>query len=195
LNVTPRTSMAETQLPSNPGWLASFPSLPAFPGRVRRDLPVVLVLAAVAFWQAYTITLHGWHLVPVIHEAPTIRTLLSAAPYVAAALAALAIVRPWPAFLAILLLTPYWDATQVSWYMNDFQVILQTVFALALGVGCVVSRRHTGTPRGMRPVDSVANVWARPRLRNRLAAQVTIYRVGAVALVAFLILEIGRAHV
>jgi len=37
--------------------------------------------------------------------------------------------------------SPVWDAAQVSWNTNGFQVIMQTVFAVALGVGCLVSSR------------------------------------------------------
>ena len=113
--------------------------------RLRRDWPLAIVLAAVAFDATFSIAATHAHTPAGVTETAAIRDMVAAVPFLAAVLAALAILRPWPAFLAILLLTPLWDAAQISWYTDDFQVIMQTVFVVALGVGCLVSRGRRRT--------------------------------------------------
>ncbi|MGD0862227.1 MAG: O-antigen ligase family protein [Candidatus Limnocylindrales bacterium] len=66
------------------------------------------------------------------------RMLASSAPIVAAVVAAWAVSRPWPALLVVLLFTPWWDAAQVSWQVGPVQVVLQTVFVVALALGCLL---------------------------------------------------------
>ncbi len=67
--------------------------------------------------------------------------LAASAPLLAAAVAALAVLAPWSGFLAVLLLVPYWDAAQVAWQVGPVQILLQTVFVLALGTGTLLRLR------------------------------------------------------
>jgi O-antigen ligase len=69
------------------------------------------------------------------------RLLVAVVPLAAAAVAALAIMRPWPAFLTVLLLTPVWDAAQVAWVVGPVQVISQTIFLVVLWAGFALSSR------------------------------------------------------
>jgi O-antigen ligase len=62
-------------------------------------------------------------------------------PLGAALVATWAIYRPWPAYLAVLALTPAWDAAQMAWQVGPVQVILQTIFAVALIAGCIMRAR------------------------------------------------------
>jgi O-antigen ligase len=89
------------------------------------------------------------------------RALMACVPLAAASVAARAVLRPWPAILAVLLLTPVWDAGQVSWIAPQvqlvrtaelslqtppIQVILQTAFVLALAIGCLLRDREVRLP-------------------------------------------------
>jgi O-antigen ligase len=80
------------------------------------------------------------------------RALTACVPPAAAFVAAWAVLRPWPALAVVLALTPVWDAAQVSWDVPSFslgvspfafgvppvQVILQTVFVVALALGVLL---------------------------------------------------------
>jgi O-antigen ligase len=164
--------------------------------RFRRDWPLALGLSAAAFYLTFRAVLPNMHTPAGVTETEAVRTIVSAVPLMAAALAALAIFRPWPAFLAILLLTPVWDAGQVSWNVGDFQVILQTVFVIALGVGCLVSRdRARAAERAeLDPDWWVAGDAEPPDRLRRLAAQVTIGRFAGVAVAAFLALAAASTY-
>jgi O-antigen ligase len=97
--------------------------------------------------------------------------LAAVMPLVAAAVAAWAIQRPWPAFVAILLLTPCWDAAQVAWQVGPVQVILQTVFVVALAAGWLLS-------------DSIEH----PSLRGFRSQRPDLLQVAAGATVGLLVL-------
>ena len=101
---------------------------------------------------ALTIVLAAFNELPPLNIQPGLpaRILVAAVPLAAAAVAAWAVLRPWPAILAVLLLTPVWDAAQVSWFAPQIQlvragpislqtppiqVILQTAFVAALAIG------------------------------------------------------------
>jgi O-antigen ligase len=168
---------------------------------VRRDWPLVVVLAAVAFDATFSIANAHLHTPGGVTETASVRALVTAVPYIAAALAALAIFRPWPAFLGILLLTPLWDAAQISWYTDNFQVIMQTVFVVALGVGCLVTRGR-GRSRSLgrsalQPgiaAESASDRAAGGGLVARVAARLSIPVVAGLALVAFLALAVGSTN-
>jgi hypothetical protein len=88
------------------------------------------------------------------------RWLAASGPMVAAAVAGYAVMRPWPAFAFVLLLTPWWNVSQVSWDVGPVQVILQTVFVVALGLGWLVAPRRArviadGTRPASRPIGSL----------------------------------------
>jgi O-antigen ligase len=63
------------------------------------------------------------------------------APLAAGIVAAWAIFQPRRALLAVLLLTPCWNATQVSLDVGPIQIILQTLFVAALAAGTIRWRR------------------------------------------------------
>jgi O-antigen ligase len=164
-------------------------------GRLRRDWPLALVLAAVAFDATFSIAAAHTHTPAGVTESAAIRAMVASVPFVAAALVALAIFRPWPAFLGILLLTPVWDAAQVSWNTNGFQVIMQTVFAVALGVGCLVSRnRGRFQQQASIAPDSASDDPARGRRIGRLVPSFTIGVVAGLALIAFLALALASTY-
>ena len=66
------------------------------------------------------------------------RAIAGVAPLLAAAVAWYAVTRPWPAFLAVMLLTPIFDVAQVSWTVGPIQVIFQTLFVVVLAVGLLL---------------------------------------------------------
>ncbi len=105
-----------------------------------------------------------------IKSGPLGLALAASMPLIAAIVAAYAVERPWPAFAVILLLTPCWDAAQVSWdvspvwQVGTVQVVLQTLFVIALALGIVLrdSETHdlaasgvtTGPSAGSRPAPT-----------------------------------------
>jgi O-antigen ligase len=75
-------------------------------------------------------------------QAGLLRDFLGATiPVAAATVATLALYRPWKALLLVLALTPFWNAGYVAWQVGPIQVILQTVFVLALAAGAATTRR------------------------------------------------------
>ncbi|MGZ6339512.1 MAG: O-antigen ligase family protein [Candidatus Limnocylindrales bacterium] len=99
------------------------------------------VAALGAFGVALAVVALNEHAPLGVTAGPLARLLGLTAPLVAAVVAALAVAVPWRGFLLVLLLTPYWDAAQVSWQAGPLQVILQTVFVGALAAGCALESR------------------------------------------------------
>jgi hypothetical protein len=108
-------------------------------------LPLAAALAALAFGVTFMIAASNGHTPARVDEVAAVRAMVFAVPFVAAALAALAIFRPLHAFLGILLFTPVWDAAQIDWSLGGFPITIQTVFVVALGVGCLVWRLRIRT--------------------------------------------------
>ncbi len=187
--------MPESHLSANAEWWGQGLTYTNLLARFKlgRGWPALAVLAALAFWESYSLTAQHWHSLTAISEVSSIRLLISITPLLAGLVAALAIVRPWPAYLAVLLLTPVWDAAQVSWYTNETQVILQTVFLIALAVGCLVSPRRRATDAQGSPTGaSVGSSW-RERLNPRRL--VSLPGLAAITLILFLILAgLSTAH-
>jgi O-antigen ligase len=189
--------MPDTRLYSSAEWARYAVSYPALPraGRVRRDWLLAVVLAAVAFILTFRVASSNLHTPAGVTETAAIRAMVSAVPFAAAALAALAIFRPGPAFLGILLLTPVWDAAQVSWYTDGFQVILQTVFVVALGAGCLVSRnRGRIRERASIAPDSGPDGAAGRSWRRRFAPSFTVRAVPGLALIGFVALALASTY-
>ena len=176
----------------NPGteWPGSVDHSPSpRPGRLSRDLPLAAALAALAFGVTFIIAASNGHTPARVDEVAAVRAMVFAVPFVAAALAALAIFRPLPAFLGILLFTPVWDAAQIDWSLGGFPITIQTVFVVALGVGCLVWRLRTRTAEreatARDPASHVAT-GGLPRSSSELIAP----GVAGVALIAFLMLAL-----
>jgi len=169
-----------------------------------RGLDLVrVVTAGAAFLGVFGITAIWQHAPYDIEAGPVARVVAGFGPLLMASVAALAVLRPWPAFVAVLLLTPVFDVPQVSWQVGPVQVIAQTVFAAVLGLGVAFEwLRVGGAGLGARPGAGLgarpgAGLGARPgaglgggiaRPRPRLRPRRTPDHVAAVAIVAFLAL-------
>ena len=153
-----------------------------------RGLDLVrVVTAGAAFLGVFGITAIWQHAPYDIEAGPVARVVAGFGPLLMASVAALAVLRPWPAFVAVLLLTPVFDVPQVSWQVGPVQVIAQTVFAAVLGLGVAFEwLRVGGAGLGARPGAGLGGGIARPR--PRLRPRRTPDHVAAVAIVAFLAL-------
>jgi O-antigen ligase len=152
-------------------------------------LPLAAALAALAFGVTFIIAASNGHTPARVDEVAAVRAMVFAVPFVAAALAALAIFRPLPAFLGILLFTPVWDAAQIDWSLGGFPITIQTVFVVALGVGCLVWRlrtRTSGREATARDPASQVATGGLPRSSSELIAP----GVAGVALIAILMLAL-----
>jgi O-antigen ligase len=117
---------------------------------------LTVVATGVAFLATLVISARNEHAPYDIHPGAFAVLLAAVMPVVAAAVAAWAVRRPWPAFVAILVLTPCFDAAQVAWQVGNVQVILQTVFVVALAAGWLLGRSPVEAPRsvtGAPPID------------------------------------------
>jgi O-antigen ligase len=130
-------------------WRGFDASLPGWArlGRLTNSAAFV-ALAALAFVVTYALASDNIHVPARIVEGRVITAIVGLMPLVAALTVAYAIFRPWRAFLVVLLLTPCFDAAQVSWTLGSgdltLQVILQTVFVVALAAGLVRQTREDG---------------------------------------------------
>ncbi len=169
------------------GWAQTPPRYPDLlrPGRIRRDWPIPVAVAVAAFVVTLIIAWANAHTVPGVKETAAIRLMVSAVPLLAAAFVALAIFRPWPAFLGILILTPVWDSAQVSWYAFDTQILLQTVFAIALLAGCLLSPRRS---------DLTVAAQEEGRGIRRLAGRITANGIAAAGLAVFVALAFASTY-
>ena len=142
-----------------------------------RGLDLIRALTAGAAFLAVLGIAAIWQHAPYDVQAGTVaRIVAGLAPVLMASVAAVAVLRPWPGFVAVLLLTPVFDVPQVSWYVGPVQVIAQTIFAVVLGLGVALRPRPNGA--GWRPTDLLLRI--RPRS--------TPDHVAAAALAAFLAL-------
>jgi O-antigen ligase len=82
------------------------------------------------------------HPVLRVHPSPTATFVRSLVPLAVASVVVLAAYRPWPGFLAVLALTPIWNSAQVQIQLGPLQIILQTVFVIALLGGCAIEKRN-----------------------------------------------------
>ena len=69
------------------------------------------------------------------------QALSLAAPVPAGLTAALCVVAPWPGLLAVLVLSPWFDAAQVGWWLGPLQVLGATWFVVSLLGGLVLRTR------------------------------------------------------
>ena len=148
---------------------------------------VRVVAAAAAFLAVLVVAALNQHAPYDIQAGVPARAIAGVAPLLAAAVAWYAVMRPWPAFLAVLLLTPIFDVAQVSWTVGPIQVIFQTVFVAVLALGLL-----------LRPPRSVAAFQSSTRaapsrtsaelsgVRRRVLARTSPDRVAAVAIVGLL---------
>ena len=145
--------------------------------------------AVVASLAVLAVTALNQHAPYDIQAGVPARAVAGVVPLLAAAVAWYAVIRPWPAFLAVLLLTPIFDVAQVSWTVGPIQVIFQTLFVVVLAVGLLLR-----SPRPAAALQSSLHV-AKPDakaepsgVRPRLLARTSPDRVAAVAIVGLLAL-------
>ena len=144
--------------------------------------------AATAFASTLAIAALGAHAPLDIQPGLPARMLAGTVPFVAAVLAFYAVQRPWPAFLAIVLLTPVLNAGQVSWGIEWFQVILQTVLLLWLTAGYLLRdepRPHARFGRRSQANAAPGNANAGPSAR---AIEFAGRHLGPLATIALLAL-------
>ena len=131
-----------------------------------RGLNLVRALAAgVAFLAVFGITAIWQHAPYDIQAGPVARVVAGVEPILMASVAAAAILRPWPGYVAVLFLTPVFDVPQVSWTVGPVQVISQTIFAVVLLVAVALEwvARVGGFRRAVASLAPAS--WPRPWLR------------------------------
>jgi O-antigen ligase len=147
--------MAARAIPARPWVPATEFTRPLLPGR---SWFIAALAAAAAFGITFAITASAGHGFATINEGLAVRTVAAMVPAAAAALAAYAVLKPWPAYPIALLLTPFWNAAGISLQIGPLQIILQTVFILALATGCLIQARvgpgsMRRSPARVRPAE------------------------------------------
>ena len=157
-------------------------------------LPLTLLLqllrltAAVIVWVAvFKLSGQASHTSAMMPTGFFVKMIQLIVPVVAASLAAYALVRPWNALVAILALMPVYNAAYVSWQVGNLQVILQTIFVLALAAGVMTST----TARRSLPRPAVSQVAIR-RFTGFRAFRLA--EVAAAAFVGIAILSTAASH-
>jgi O-antigen ligase len=148
-----------------------------------------LAATGLAFLATLAVAAQNEHAPYDIHPGDFAILLAAVMPLVAAATAAWAVQRPWPAFVAILLLSPCWDAAQVAWQVGPVQVILQTVFVAALAAGWLLrpAKPEAAEERGA-PDSPMASSMDRSRAWPRRLQHLDTLEVAAIATVGLLVL-------
>jgi hypothetical protein len=96
--------------------------------------------AALIVWVAvFKLSGQASHTSAMMPNGLFVRVIQLTVPGLAASLAAYALYRPWNALVAILALMPVYNAAYVSWQVGNLQVILQTIFVLAVAAGAITS--------------------------------------------------------
>ena len=125
--------------PTSP-WSEITAYVPTFAQSVRPTAAILTFVAVLAF------VARSQHPVHLAAAGPLENFLADTVPVSAALVATLALYRPWRSLLLVLALTPFWNAGYISWQVGAVQVILQTVFVLALAVGAATNRpRRSGS--------------------------------------------------
>lgn len=165
---------------------------PGFRGSLRG------VVAVAAFYATLAIASPNVHAPFDIQAGQLGQALVSTMPLIAAFVAAYAVLRPWPAFLVILLLTPCWDAAQVSWLVapvwevGTVQVILQTVFVIALALGLLLgdagALNRAASREPTRASSSQVSAGPAPAPARVRVGRFASHRIGWIATIAVLFL-------
>lgn len=158
------------------------------------DLLVPLAATGFLFAAVLVVAALNQHRLTGIHAGATVQAVRALVPLTAAGVAVWCIYRPWPAFLAVLALTPIWNTSEMAWQVGPIQVIFQTIFIGALIVGCVLQARtrvRIHSPVVSSPARSLT---ARGRALDlrALASRYSAYRfveVGALAIVGLAVLS------
>jgi O-antigen ligase len=101
------------------------------------DHLVPVAIAVLLFLGALVFTALTEHPILRVRSTPTSDFVRALAPVLVGLAVLAAAYRPWPGLVGILALTPVWNATQVEVDIGPIQIVLQTVFVVALAAGCV----------------------------------------------------------
>ena len=144
---------------------------------------VRMVAAAIACLAVLGVAALNQHAPYDIQAGVPARAIAGVVPLLAAAVAWYAVTRPWPAFLAVMLLTPIFDVAQVSWTVGPIQVIFQTVFVAVLALGVLLQSPRPAVARQLGTPAAPSGAGAeRSWVRRRLLARTSPDRVAAVAI-------------
>ncbi|HEX7497662.1 MAG TPA: O-antigen ligase family protein [Candidatus Limnocylindrales bacterium] len=144
--------------------------------------------AVLAFLAVLVVTAQNQHAPYDIQAGVPARAIAGVVPLAAAAVAWYAVMKPWPAFLAVLLLTPIFDVAQVSWTVGPLQVIFQTLFVAVLALGLVLRPPRPATLPSSPLVVPGTERAGPSAVRSGLRARTSPDQVAAVAIVGFLLL-------
>jgi len=135
LDTTEQPRLTEPRLPARPAspWIDTAGSLPTF---AQSSRATAAILAFVAVFEFTVRSQQPFH---TASADPLANFLGVAVPLAAAFVAASALYCPWRALLLVLALTPLWNGAYISWQIGSVQVILQTVFVVALGIGAAIA--------------------------------------------------------
>ncbi len=137
MDTTERARTPRQALDGRLAWAVSQPAALTLP-----QLAELLRLTAAifTFLAVFELTGRAQHPYGAMSPGLYVKVVDSIVPVAAAAAAAFAMYRPLRALIVILALTPLWNTGYVSWQVGPVQVILQTVFVLALAVGVATNR-------------------------------------------------------
>jgi O-antigen ligase len=144
--------------------------------------------AVLAFLAVLVVTAQNQHAPYDIQAGVPARAIAGVVPLVAAAVAWYALMKPWPAFLAVLLLTPIFDVAQVSWTVGPLQVIFQTLFVAVLALGLLLRSPRPATLQSSPLVTQGIEKAGPSAVRRGLRVRTSPDHVAAVAIVGFLLL-------
>jgi O-antigen ligase len=153
-----------------------------------------VVVAAAAGLVVLAVTAFSQHAPYDIQAGLPARVVAGMVPFVAAAVAVCAVLRPWPAFVAVMLLTPVFDVAQVSVNVGPIQVISQTLFAIVLTLGVWLRAPAGQAPAGRAPAgrapapvaSAPARVAPAPATRPAWLSDLRPDRVAGAAMIALL---------
>lgn len=135
MDTTEQPRLTEPRLPARPAstWLDIAVPAPTFAQLLRLTSAILTFVAVLAF------AIRSEHPLHAATGGVLVDSLGATVPVAAALVAVLALYRPWRAFLLVLGLTPFWNAAYIFWQVGPVQVILQTVFVIALAAGAAMT--------------------------------------------------------
>lgn len=155
--------------------------------RIRTGRPLTRAVAAFAAMAAtFVVAALSEHAPYDIQAGQIARVIAGLVPLLAAALACLTVLRPKLGLLGMLLLMPVLDVAQLSWTVGPVQIIDQTMFAAALGLGLML--REPEAPRGAARAGWLQASLTRSGFRSRISLP-TVTGAAVVSMLALAVLS------